>query len=145
MLSIYRGLLLHGDADLYYENEFSLSIRDRNEKGIRRSRYDGLSKYDIKKIAKKLGFESRMPNSGEEDFKKVREILEELRVSKGARTAFKPPGYQVHDSEVILPDSIKKLLRKEDLFVFLMMPIQAKLLKEFGQMVATDGTHSIFG
>jgi hypothetical protein len=35
-------------------------------------------------------------------------------------------------------------LRKDDLFIFLMTPLQKTLLKEFGSMVATDGTHSVF-
>lgn len=96
------------------------------------------------KISANLGLEEKNPSPGAEDFEVARAKILEFKNQKGATVVFKPPGYNINDEGVIVPDHIKGLLKKDDLFIFVMLPIQMKLLKEFGDVVGTDGTHAVF-
>ena len=141
---LFRRLLEHRSAKAFFDKEFPALLKDRANKGVVQSSFDRMTFREIRNFAIKFKIDEKVPSQGEEDFAAVRGLLLEQQTKHGAIIAFKPPGYSTSDSRVILPESLKPLLTKDDLFIFLMTPLQKALLREFGVMVATDGTHSVF-
>lgn len=97
----------------------------------------------MRKFVKRLGLPTDHPQRGEDDLRKVREVLVQLK-EQGAVVGWKMPGVPVSHPETILEESSKQYLDTKDTFIFLMTDIQMRLLRRFGTCIAADGTHAVF-
>ncbi len=103
------------------------------------SRLATMTQAEITKFAKKRALHKKI-KPGEEDFKELHRVLDELR-HDGARVALKLPGQTV-DSCASLDDSAKQFFKEKDFFLFVQTEVQAALLSQFGTCIGTDGTHA---
>jgi hypothetical protein len=109
------------------------------EKGhLRFSRLHKLTLDQLNQYAHKRGMNVKV-KQGEEDFRATKALMVEL-ANKGWTVAFKLPGEKSEGCDM-LDEEAKKYLEDKDMFVLLIPPIGANMLRLFGDIVGTDATH----
>jgi hypothetical protein len=137
-----KGLLAHDSVEDFHAKVLALRALRCMSENLRPSRMDIMTLPDAKQLARKLGLKTTA-RQGKEDFNRVRDRLVALREA-GATVAFKEPGCSVDHPRTILDGSAKTFLQNDDLFIFVTTKLQGRLLKRYGKMVSTDGTHAVF-
>jgi hypothetical protein len=142
MTFIVLGLIKYETAKVFYEKAFGPMVVSRQEKKVRRSRFDVLTLPELERTARKLGL-STVARQGVEDIEQVRLFLL-ARQAEGDTVIFKPPGLSVDHPSVILHEDARPYVKTADCLFLVMSKVQREVLAALGIMVATDGTHAIF-
>lgn len=139
---VIRVLMEYGSAKVTYEKVFHPEIEKCQASDQVPTRLLTMTIAKLQAFKNRIGLEDRV-KPGADDFERVRNALDQFG-KEGATIAYKLPGVPVESPKTIVVESAKPFLETSDLFIFLMTPLQARLLKKYGTCIATDGTHMVF-
>lgn len=142
MTFVVLGLAKHSTPKEFYEKDLGPLVISRQERKIRRSRFDVLTLPELERIARKMGL-ANVPRQGAEDIEQVRRFLL-ARQAEGDTVVYKPPGVSVDHPTVILHADARPFVKTADCLFLIMSRVQREVLAALGLMVATDGTHAVF-
>lgn len=149
---LIKGLLSHDSAKIFWQKQIlpftKQGAKSFNEKSghapSRASRMLTMTVVELEAYARKWNLDKAAAKPGRDDFERARKALEKMRQDYGMTIAYKVPGQSVDSEATILEKDALHFLSKDDLFIFMMSRMQARLMQKFGTCIATDGTHAVF-
>lgn len=133
-------LVKYRSVEGMYKAEIEPLIEKAIENNLKFTRLHCMRPSDLRKMAISLGLGSG-PRQGLPDADAAKAEL--LRLQKlGWTIACKFPGELSKLCEM-LEDGVRSFLLDKDLFILLISPVQAGLLRKSGGAIGTDGTHGV--
>jgi hypothetical protein len=141
---LIRMHLKFGTPKDVFEKVIAPLVNTQALQNLTSSRLLKMNESELNKFAVKFGLDQRV-KPGQQDFAEVHRILE-CFANAGAATYIKLPG-QDSESCKTIPNEIKPLLAKKDLFIFNQYPHEQRICARFGHRYAIgiDATHGTVG